>query len=561
MKTLMDRLMARQRHLLQRMDEPPKAPRLTAEERSKRRAEEQSALEAALEALATGNIVSAAALLEPHAERAQEPRTLTTLSRIRSAAGHFDEALELLQRAEKLDPADTKVAFFLAELLQSMGRHHEAIAYRRRVAFTSRDATAAAFLGLISAIVKASAGKPTLASELKVALGALHAAPDVTPRQLAEAARLAYTIDGQAADAVALHTSADPCPEGSEEVTVRWTTLPAWCSHTGRAAQRLGEEGEPGRRPSAIELADVTVHPGLGWVPIVGSPPAAVFSGLVADRLRLRNEDPASPMLMTSASTAVLRLPRDLQRIEQPALLLGGSGDYFRDTIEFVGALAITERLGLDRKLPLVVNQGCAAHMTELLDLLGYGALPLVQLGPETAARFEKLVVTTRLVAGSRWFDPMLAPWYRRRLVEPLGSLPPPNRKLYLSRAGVTRRRLSNEAAVVAALVPLGYEVVQPETMPLREQIALFAQAREIVGASGDAFTNVIYAPPGARVVVLQNKLLGHHGGGVSFSALAASCGHRSDTLECAPTRLASGERPADADLMADVDALLSCLR
>jgi hypothetical protein len=61
-------------------------------------------------------------------------------------------------------------------------------------------------------------------------------------------------------------------------------------------------------------------------------------------------------------------------------------------------------------------------------------------------------------------------------------------------------------------------------------------------------------------VVVLRNTQLGQHGGDVSFAALAASCGHRATTLECSPARLASGERAADADLLADIDALLRCL-
>jgi capsular polysaccharide biosynthesis protein len=265
-------------------------------------------------------------------------------------------------------------------------------------------------------------------------------------------------------------------------------------------------------------------------------------------------------MLMASASTVVLRLPRTPTRIEHLALLVGGNGDYYHDTIDFISVLAIAERLGFDRQLPLVINGSPAPHMTELLGLLGYGTTPLVPLGRSAPAHFERLLVTTRLSAGGSWFDPMLARWYRQRLVEPLGDLPRPGLKLYLSRAGTTRRRLSNEAAVAAALRPLGFEVVRPETMSVRDQVALFAQASHIVGPSGAALTNMIYAPAGARVVVLQNKQLVQGGSGLAFDALAASCGHRATTLECAPSRLAPGERLVDADLSADLESLLDCL-
>jgi tetratricopeptide (TPR) repeat protein len=559
MKRILDRLMARQRKLLQNLEPPRQVSRLSAEVLAERRATEERAIEAAFEKLATGDILAATSLLEPHVDGAQDTRTLTTLSRIRSASGRFDEALELLQRAEALDPTDNKVAFFLAELLQLMGRHQDAIPHRRRIAFTTREATAASFLGLIATIVKASSGKPTLAAELRVALAGLRKAPDVTARHLAEAARLIYSIDAMSADAIALHAEGDPRPEDHVESTFAWLTLPAWCVATGRAADRIGEEGEPGRRPSAVEMDDVTVHPALQWIPILDQPAPSLISGLAPGRIRLRNEDLASPLLMANTASAVLRLPRTPRQFDQLALLLGGNGGYYHDLIEYISVLAIAERLGLDRDLPLVVNENPAPHMMELLSLLGYENAPLIQVGRNAPARFNKLLITTRLAAGGRWFDPMLSRWYRQRLVEPL-SPPGAARKLYLSRAGTTRRRLANEPAVFAALEPLGFELVRPETVSVRDQIALFAQASHIVGSSGAAFTNMIFAPPGARVVVLQNKQLVQGGGDLYFDVLASSCGHRAATLECEPARLAPGERSVDADLMADVDALLRCL-
>ena len=552
--------MSRQRKLLENLEPPRQVSRLSAEVLAERRAIEERAIEAAFEKLSTGDILAAASLLEPHVDGAQDTRTLTTLSRLRSASGRFDEALELLRQADRLDPTDNKVAFFLAELLQVMGRHQDAIPYRRRIAFTTREATAESFLGLITTIVKASSGKPTLASELRVALSGLRKAPNVEERHLAEAAKLIYSIDALSADAIALHAEGDPRPEDHAESTFVWVTLPAWCAAAGRTPDRIGEEGAPGRRPSAVEMENVTVHPALQWLPILDQPTPSVISGLAPGRIRLRNEDPASPLLMANTTTALLRLPRSPKRFDQLALLLGGNGGYYHDVIEYIGVLAIAERLGFDRNLPLVVNEAPAPHMIELLGLLGYGGAPLIPVGRNAPARFDRLLVTTRLAAGGRWFDPMLSRWYRKRLVEPLGNSPLSGRKLYLSRAGTTRRRLTNESAVFATLEPLGFELVRPEMVSVRDQINLFAQASHIVGSSGAAFTNMIFSPPDARVVVLQNKQLVQAGGDLYFDALATSCGHQATTLECEPARLAPGERSVDADLMADVDAILRCL-
>jgi capsular polysaccharide biosynthesis protein len=389
-----------------------------------------------------------------------------------------------------------------------------------------------------------------------VALSGLRRAPDVSPRHLAEAARLIYSIEAMSTDAGALLAEGDPCPEDQVEATFAWATLPAWCAAAGKVADRIAEEGEPGRRPSAVEVTDVMVHPALQWIPILDQPAPSLISGLAPARIRLRNEDPMSPLLMANANTARLRLPRSPQAFTQKALLLGGNGGYYHDVIEYIGVLAIAERLGFDRQLPLVVNEGPAPHMAELLRLLGYQDVPLIQIARDRPARFDRLLVTTRLAAGGRWFDPMLPRWYRRRLVEPLGPLPTAERKLYLSRAGTSRRRLSNEQDVFAALEPLGFELVRPETTSVQSQIELFAQASHIVGSSGAAFTNMIFSPPGARVVVLQNKQLVQAGGDLYFDVLAASCGHQATTLECEPARLAAGERSVDADLVADVKAI-----
>jgi hypothetical protein len=560
MKRILDRLMARQRQLIQNLDPPKQVPRPSADARAERRAAEELAIEAAFEKLSTGDILAAASLLEPHVDGAQDTRTLTTLSRIRSASGRFEHALELLQRADALDSTNIKVAFFLAELLQMMGRHQQAIPYRRRIAFTTREGTAESFISLIATIVKASSGKATLASELRVALSGLRKAPNMKPRDLAEAARLMFSIDALSSDAITLHAEGDPPPDDHVESRFSWVTLPAWCAAAGRVAHRIGEEGEPGRRPSAVEMEEVTVHPVLHWIPILDHPTPSVISGLAPARIRLRNEDPASPLLMASTSTALLRLPRSPKRFGHPALLLGGNGGYYHDVIEYISALAIAERLNFDRDLPLVINENPAPHMTELLRLLGYGNTPVIEIGRDAPVRFDRLLVTTRLAAGGRWFDPMLSQWYRKRLVEPLGDVPLGGRKLYLSRAGTTRRRIVNESAVFAALEPLGFELVRPETASVREQINLFAQADHIVGSSGAALTNMIFAPPGARVVVLQNKQLVQAGGDLYFDVLAASCGHHATTLECEPARLTSGERSVDADLMADVDTILRCL-
>jgi capsular polysaccharide biosynthesis protein len=129
-------------------------------------------------------------------------------------------------------------------------------------------------------------------------------------------------------------------------------------------------------------------------------------------------------------------------------------------------------------------------------------------------------------------------------------------RRLYLSRAGTSRRRVSNEADLVAMLSSRGYEVVHPETLSVRAQIDLFSRASHIVGASGAALSNMVFAAPGAQVVALYNKHFVSGGADMYFDALAQACGHRFSPVMGTPAQARDGDRLIDADIMIDVEAV-----
>jgi tetratricopeptide (TPR) repeat protein len=143
-KTLLDKLMARQAKLLgalhddDRLSKPgadssaARPLRLSAPERAQRIAREQEALDDAAEPLARGALEEAVALLEPWAAAAQGANLLTTLARLKWLQGDVAQAHQCLQQAEHLDPGSTKVARYMAQLLEGAGRHHEAILHWRR---------------------------------------------------------------------------------------------------------------------------------------------------------------------------------------------------------------------------------------------------------------------------------------------------------------------------------------------------------------------------------------------------------------------------------------------
>jgi capsular polysaccharide biosynthesis protein len=72
--------------------------------------------------------------------------------------------------------------------------------------------------------------------------------------------------------------------------------------------------------------------------------------------------------------------------------------------------------------------------------------------------------------------------------------------RLYISRKG-HRRAFKSEDALIAELGRRGFEPIQPETLPVADQIAAFRGADVIVAPKGSALANCLYCRPGARVV------------------------------------------------------------
>lgn len=83
------------------------------------------------------------------------------------------------------------------------------------------------------------------------------------------------------------------------------------------------------------------------------------------------------------------------------------------------------------------------------------------------------------------------------------GQVASPPERIFLSRAGQSRRRLVNEAEIEALFAQRGFTIIRPEEHPFETQIALVAGARFIAGPSGSAMHLAAFARPDARVLML----------------------------------------------------------
>jgi hypothetical protein len=211
------------------------------------------------------------------------------------------------------------------------------------------------------------------------------------------------------------------------------------------------------------------------------------------------------------------------------------------------------------------------AHLPKLLLLAEHGGLEDVLLPPDRPGFVDaSLRMAGMAPEGFRTFDPG-RPLRARSLTfvasdrfrpELLRLVPPafgvesaamPGRRIFVSRANAVRRRLVNEDEVWALLEPHGFERVVMEGLEFAEQVSLMKQTSVLCAPHGAGLTNMLFCPPGARIVEIAD--LGFPN--PNFYALASALGHRYWLL---PARSLGDGRPVDKDLEADVPAVRSAL-
>ena len=192
------------------------------------------------------------------------------------------------------------------------------------------------------------------------------------------------------------------------------------------------------------------------------------------------------------------------------------------------------------------------ASMRESLLLLGLREQQLLPMRISSHYAPEHLLVPA-YCAGLDL--PSWVPGYlRSRYVDAAAGKP--ERRIYLSRGKVGKRRLLNEDALLPILAQHGFETVHPQELGFQQQAQLYASAHCIVGPSGAALTNALFAAPGGKLGVLQPHAgMGPH----VFYSLASAAGL--EYWELHGTIEAGATAPEHADFRVDPAAFAAWLQ
>lgn len=187
---------------------------------------------------------------------------------------------------------------------------------------------------------------------------------------------------------------------------------------------------------------------------------------------------------------------------------------------EIMPIVAMVEELGIPVSVPLLISKPGAAQMLEFLDLIKAPGRPIEIIDaptlveqatlftPVSTVPFEWLKsrcgVPVRYSPSDCLFSPGAIATLKRRIGNLCPSVSEGKRVKVLIDRNSARRRVTNREEVVRYFSEKGYVIAIPEQMSLKEQMDLFSQASVIVGQTGAGLANMLFAPAGARIIVLS---------------------------------------------------------
>jgi len=196
------------------------------------------------------------------------------------------------------------------------------------------------------------------------------------------------------------------------------------------------------------------------------------------------------------------RLPR-VRRVEGDLLVLAtrGSANYYHYLTDVLPRLGVyAERVPDGDPTPTVlVPQGRGWQRT-LLEIAGFGHLPVVEDDPGLAFRADRLFVPS--IPNVLEIAPAsVVAWVRENL-RPSPDADRRPRRLYVTRGDQPNsRRVVREPELWPELESRGFEKVEPGSLSPQQQIDVFSAAEIVVGPHGAALTNLLFCPPGVTVL------------------------------------------------------------
>ncbi|MEJ8475053.1 glycosyltransferase family 61 protein [Roseibium algae] len=192
-----------------------------------------------------------------------------------------------------------------------------------------------------------------------------------------------------------------------------------------------------------------------------------------------------SPRFLSHLGNAQKRLPSAI-------LLHHFHGDnYFHFFLYVLSKACVAEMHGLPADIPFLVPEKTAGTVffQQARSLGVFGNREIIVQGRKETIAVEQAYVVRAFFNHKPYFDWMIDRFGVAKSDEK-------GRRLFVLRgqSAANGRAFRNQEAVNGLARKYGFELVDPSTLPLEGQIALFNQASVVVGAHGAGLTNIIFS-------------------------------------------------------------------
>jgi hypothetical protein len=194
-------------------------------------------------------------------------------------------------------------------------------------------------------------------------------------------------------------------------------------------------------------------------------------------------------------------------RVQEPAIVLANMDalywqNYYHWMLLILTRVAALLEQGELQKHRLLLPIELLPWMKNSLSLVG---LPADRVIPYTTAQ-EVTVDEAWIIGPVEYASAELMSSLRRRLWDVAGVDPVAagSRAVWLSRREEPQRYLVDTRHLEELARRKGFEVINPGTLSLVDQVRLCASAKVIAGPEGSSFTNLMFARPGVQVLTLM---------------------------------------------------------
>jgi len=190
--------------------------------------------------------------------------------------------------------------------------------------------------------------------------------------------------------------------------------------------------------------------------------------------------------------------------------------DYFHWLTDALPRLIVVEELMAKDTVILPDSFKTKSYIGESLDLLGFKAY---------YNNYKRRLAVKQLHAASHIaptgnFNKQVIGRLRDRFISKETM---PFRKIYISREKATKRKITNEAAVIELVSVYGYEIHFFEDYDLKKQIEIMSQTKSLLGLHGAGLTNMLFMPCNGQVFELRNENDAHNN---CYFSLASDLDH-----------------------------------